>query len=125
MTHISISMVILCVWFTWLYIDQPKAFAPPTDFGVPILLITEELKYLAEQTEALEDRVRQNDELAEIPEICCNGSTAFNIIYIMRSLRCEVSDVYGNLHTSSNGFCIRPGAPLPRKIVVSFLPVIV
>jgi|GEM_PF-5433521 len=118
-------MVILCVWFTWLYIDQPKAFAPPTDFGVPILLITEELKYLAEQTEALEDRVRQNDELAEIPEICCNGSTAFNIIYIMRSLRCEVSDVYGNLHTSSNGFCIRPGAPLPRKIVVSFLPVIV
>jgi hypothetical protein len=30
-----------------------------------------------------------------------------------------------HLHTSSNGFCIRPGAPLPRKIVVSFLPVIV
>jgi hypothetical protein len=107
-TLISISMITLCVWFTWIYIEQPKAFAPPSDFGVPTILAisitglivvwvpwaklglritkiggvefeqvlntqasehAEELSYLAEQIESLEDRVRQNDEVAEMHEM--------------------------------------------------------
>ncbi|WP_417566620.1 hypothetical protein [Marinobacter sp.] len=107
-TGCCVAMVSLCVWFTWLYIEKPSAFAPPVDFGVPTLLTismtglilvwipwsklglkitkiggvefqqvlstqasehAEELSYLAEQIEALEDRVRQGDELAEIHEM--------------------------------------------------------
>jgi len=103
-----VAMISLCVWFTWQYIEQPKVFAPPSDFGVPTILTisitglilvwvpwaklglrvtkiggvefeqvlntqasehAEELSYLAEQIEALEDRVRQSDEVAEMHEM--------------------------------------------------------
>ncbi len=107
-TIFCVALVISCVWFTWLYIQQPKTFAPPSEFGVPTIFTmsvvglllawvpwaklglrvtkiggvefeqvlntqasehAEELSFLAEQIEALEDRVRQSDELAEIHEL--------------------------------------------------------